>query len=440
MMKFSPVVAKLKLMLMAALVATGLIGASVEAAFAQAQPENPDGPKVIQRIEALVNDDIISGYDLDQRLRFVILTTGGVSSDEEFMRMRSQVLKTMADELLQLQEAAEFEIEIGDDEIKDAFARMAQGMNMTAEQFANILAENGSNADTVYHQIRAEYAWQTIVNGRLGAQVTISDEEVDQHIKRMYANKGKYEYRISEIYLIVDNPQRDARVRSTADRFVEQLRTQQRFEAVARQFSESATAASGGDLGWLSEDQMSPEMLAAVKDLDIKGISNPVRSAGGYYILQLTDRRRILDLDPLDTLLQLEQVYWRFDENTDDDMIKAWMKKAEKEKSNFIGCGQAKAYGEVMNATRAGDLGEHALRIFPVGLQKKLTDLEIGEPSEPIISPDGANIFYVCGTRQPEIQEPDADQVYNQIQQQRLAMMARRYLRDIRRDAIVEYK
>ena len=430
----------MKFVLAATLMMMILAGGNANHAIAQDQALNEDAPNVIQRIEALVNDDIISAYDLEQRLRFVILTTGGVNSEEEFIRMRSQVLKTMADELLQLQEAATFEIEIGDAEIQDAFSRMAQGMNMTAEQFADILEQNNSSPDTVYHQIKAEYAWQTIVNGRLGSQVTISDEEVDQYIERMHANKGKYEYRISEIYLIVDNPQRESRVRATADRFVEQLRTQQRFDAVARQFSEAATAARGGDLGWLSEDQMTDVMLAAVKNLEINGISDPIRSAGGFYIVQLTDRRRILDLDPLDVLLKLEQVYLRFDENTTDEKVRQWIEKAEDVKNTFVGCGKAEEYGKYMNASRSGDLGEHALRIFPAQLQKRLMTQKIGDPSDPIVSPDGVNIFYVCGKRQPEIQEPNSDQIYNQIQQQRLAMMARRYLRDIRRDAIVEYK
>lgn len=408
---------------------------------ARAQTQQQDqGNEVLQRIEALVNDEIISAYDLRQRMGLVIAATGGVNSEDELMRLRDQVLRGMVDEKLQLQEAAQFEVKADPAELQQAYERISRSFNQSPDTFEQYLKQIGSSRESLYQQLQAEFVWQTLVNGRLGSQVIISDEEVEDTIARLESNAGKFEYDLAEIYLIVDQPSFETTVRRTADRLVQQLRDGAQFAGVARQFSAASTAARGGELGWVSQGQMLPEIESVVEKMSVGDISEPIRSAGGFYIISLMDRRRILSIDPLDAQLDVTQVYYQFKQDTTQEILDAYLQHAVDVKDNFKGCDNATALAEELGATDHGAIGSISLRDMPPQLRRILEDLEIGEPSGPVASPDGVRIFYVCAKHDPVIQAPTFEEVMNQLTQQRLAMMARRYLRDLRRDAVIDIR
>lgn len=401
----------------------------------------PSAQEILEKIEVLVNDEVISAYDVQQRLGLVVASTGGVRNQEELMRLRDQVLSSMVDERLQLQEAAQYEVEVSDAEIDDAYMRVSSNFNQTPENFEEFLTGFGSSRLTLTDQLRAEFAWQALVRGRLGSQVTISDEDVESTIEQIKANKGKYEYRLSEIYLILDNPNRAKIVRQRAERLVKQVADGAQFAVVARQFSESATAARGGDLGWVGESQLTPEVEAAVSKLAVLEISEPITTAGGVYVLQLRDRRRILSADPLDVQLDLTQVVLPFDNESTQEDLEGWAAKAEELRPTITSCAQSQTFADQLpEGTVHMPIGFISLRELGPELASTLGQLTEGMPSEPLASQDGIRVFFVCGTQQPDIKPPDFDTVFNRLTEQRLTMMARRYLRDLRRDAIVDYR
>jgi peptidyl-prolyl cis-trans isomerase SurA len=397
--------------------------------------------EILQKIEALVNDEVISAYDLQQRMGLVVAATGGVRNQEELMRLREQVLGSMVDEKLQLQEAAEYEVKVADAEIDDAFSRVSRNFNQTPENFGGFLEQYGSSKHSLTEQLRAEFAWQTLVRGRLGSQVSISDEDVDAAIEQMKANTGKYEYRLSEIYLILDTPSRAEIVRKRATRLIKQVEDGAQFSVVARQFSESATAARGGDLGWVAEGQMAPEVEAVVSKLELLDISEPVATPGGFYVLQLRDRRRILSADPLDAEIDITQVVYPFTNITTQELVDDWVARANKVRKSISSCDQITSFTEQMGeGTINSRIGFISLRDLGPALAANLDVLAEGVPGEPVAAQDGVRVFFLCGRRQPDIRPPDFDTVFARLQEQRLTMMARRYLRDLRRDAIVDYR
>lgn len=397
--------------------------------------------EVLQKIEALVNDEVISAYDVQQRMGLVVAATGGVRNQEELMRLRDQVLGSMVDEKLQLQEAAEFEVEVTPAELDDAYYRVSANFNQTPEGFEGFLKQYGSSRRSLTEQLRAEFAWQTLVRGRLGSQVSISDEDVEAAIEQMKANKGKYEYRLSEIYLILDSPSRADIVRQRANRLIKQVQEGAQFQVVARQFSESATAARGGDLGWVAEGQMAPEVEAAVSNLGLLDISEPVATPGGFYVLQLRDRRRILSADPLDAQIDITQVVYPFTNTTTQEQVDAWVDRAKQLRTTVNSCDQIESFTQQLGeGTVHRNIGFISLRDLGPALAAALDVLEEGVPSEAVAAQDGVRVFFLCGRRQPDIKPPDFDSVYGKLQEQRLSMMARRYLRDLRRDAIVDYR
>ncbi len=408
-----------------------LSGAMVKPAQAQ---------EILQRIEALVNDEIISGYDLQQRVGLIIAASSSPPNEEELEDLNKQVLRSMVDERLQLQEAAEFEVEIDDAQLEDAFRNIAANFQQTPEQFELFLFNSGSSKAALFSQLRAEFAWQAIVNGRLGSQVSISDEEVDERIDRIIANKGKYEYRIAEIYLIVDNPTRRNQVMQTADRLYEQLGRGAQFYLLARQFSETSSASSGGDMGWVSEDQLPREIKDVVSQMDVGATSIPIFAGSAYHILNLLDRRRILSVDPMDVEIELHNMFYPFTEGTTQESAEAFLTKAEALMPSMNSCEQIEGFSEQLEIPEFGLIANIPLRQLNPRLKPIIVNLETGQASQPVVSDDGVRFFIVCGKVTPEIVEPTFDQVFGQLEQERLALMARRYLRDLRRDSIVDYK
>lgn len=404
---------------------------------ATSQQANPDLQQ-LNAIEVLVNDEPISSFDINQRLRLVIAISGGVRTQEEFLQVREQVIQSMVDEKLQLQEAAEVELEVSDDQLEQFFARRAQGAGQEPEQFAQALVSIGSSKETMKKQMEAEIAWSQLVQGRLGAFVSVSDEEVEAFIQRIYDNRGKFEYRIGEIVLLSQSREQSAAVAANAAQLVEQIRSGAQFSQIAQQLSASSTAAVGGDLGWITIDDLDPDYGGQVQTASVGDVLDPIETPGGYIIISVTDRRRVLTVDPLDTQIQLGQLHLPTDQI--ETGLDQYLAAIQPLRDQTTSCDALPAIAEAAGITTRTDIAPLRLRDLTNEFRTQVELLNIGQTSDIIEAEDGRRVLVMCDRREPEVQEPDFDDVYTQLEQQRLSMMARRYLRDIRRDAIVDYR
>lgn len=408
--------------------------------MAQSLGQQESNLAVPQRIVALVNDEPISAYDVVQRLRLTIASIGGIEDEQQLSRLQEQVIRNMVDDKLKLQEAAKFELVISDEEANQAFARQAQSFNQTPEQFEAYLAQLGITKQSYLDQMKPEIAWGELVNGRLGRFANVSQEEVEQELARIEASAGQPQYHLSEIYLLIDNPSREPEVRAAAERLVAQIRNGGNFAAFAQQFSQSSTAATGGDMGWLSPDQMAPALAEAVANLPVEGITNPIRLAGGYHILRLNDRRRVLEADPLDAEVEIRQIFKPVTAETSQDEQIAFFNRLDELRPSISSCDGIPEFARRLDVVDGGSIGKLRLRDLPGGLRALLETLEIGVPSRPARMEDGFRIFFVCDRTLPEITKPRFEDIIDQLERQKLATMGRRYLRDLRRDAIVDYR
>ncbi len=397
--------------------------------------------QVLNGVEILVNDRPISTYDIDQRLRLVVAVAGGINNQEELVKVRDQVTKTMIDELLQLLEAEELEASANNDQLEDYFARRAQGMGQTAEQLENALKGIGSSKATMMRQMKAEILWGQIVQGKMGMFVSVSDEEVEDYIQRLRDNKGKFEYRLAEITLSVNDNSQDASVKATAEGLLERLRSGASFPDVARQLSSSSSAAVGGDLGWLSETEIDPDLAKTLSLMDVGQLTSPIRTPSGYRILANIDRRKILSADPLDTQVSLRQIHLTKEKIEDATAVAAFEKSVKIVASNSGNlCGRVSQFATDAGADPKVEIGNLRLRDISPAVRNAVKALEVGRPSELIKMDDGMRILFVCGREEAKVQEPDFDMIYSQIENQRMSMMGRRYLRDLHRDAIIDYR
>src|SRR6516164_1005086 len=271
-----------------------------------AQP--PEGQMPETRIAAVVNDEVISVADVRSRLRMVMLSSNLTDSPDTQQRVAAQVLRTIVDEKLQTQEAKRQNITATDEEINKAVAQIEKQNNMQAGQLDQVLKQRGIERAALIDQLTASIVWAKLVRKLVSQTNVVSDEEIDYALKRAKETSNEPQSRVAEIFLAVDNPKQEDEVRRLAERLTEQMKQGARFSSVAQQFSQSATAAVGGDIGWVRPEQLSPELGKAVGQMRPGELSPPIRTGSGFYLLLVLDRRVGRSSGTEDNLLHLVQI------------------------------------------------------------------------------------------------------------------------------------
>ena len=394
----------------------------------------------VRKATAIVNGDVITGTDVDQRLALVLLANGGRVSDEEKERLRVQVLRNLIDESLQIQEAKSNEITIDKAEINQSFARVATNFRQSIDAFGKYLRDNRSSERTMKRQIEGELAWSRLLRRRVEPFINVSDEEVKQIVDRLTASKGTSEYRVSEIYLSA-TPENSAEIFANGRRIIDQIRQGGSFQAYARQFSEASTAAVGGDLGWVRAAQLPEQLAQAAQEITVGQIAGPIEIPGGFSILYLTDTRQVLVANPRDAVLNLRQLTITFDAKETDAQVRTRAEAFGKAAQDMQGCGGADALAKQFNA-EVVDNDQIRVRDLPGGLQDILLNLQVGQVTPPFGSrAEGVRVLALCGRDDPQVADgPSADAIENQIRDERVNRRAQIYLRDLRRDAIIDYR
>ncbi len=395
----------------------------------------------LRKAQAIVNGDVITDTDIDQRLGLVVAANGGRIDEDEKQRLRLQIIRNLIDEKLQMQEALENDIRIPEAEVTRSFERIAQNFKRTPAQFDAYLHDAGSSANSLKAQIRSELAWSRVLRRKVEPLVNVGDDEVQSVIDKLNAAKGKDEYHVGEIFLSA-TPETVNDVMLDAARIVGQVRGGASFVAYARQFSEASTAGLGGDLGWVRAEQLNDAVAPAVAALQPGQITDPVQVPGGVAVMALLEKRQVLAADPTLAVLSLKQITVPLSADITEAAARARAAEVQAATQNMGGCGGVEAAarkigGEVAtnDAVRMKDL--------PAPLQNIMGRLSIGEATPAFGSAEeGLRVLVLCGRDDSQIQAtaPNFDQVYAQMNEERINMRARRYLRDLRRDAIVDYR
>ena len=394
----------------------------------------------VMRIAAIVNDEVVSGFDVEQRIKLVIASANMRDTAETRRRLRGQVLQGLVDERLQLQEAQRFNVEATPQDIDRAVAHIAAQNKIDTAQLERALRSRDVPRAVLEERLKAEITWTKLIQRRFSASVQIGDEEIDEILTDLKDNAGKAQHRISEIFLPVSEPAELPQVQREALRLRQQLNEGASFPAMAREFSRGSTANEGGQVGWVRPGQLGPELDAAITDLDVGEISQPVETVGGIYLIRLDDRRRVMASDPLDATLDLRQLMFALPPSATDDDKAAKAAFAEDIRSTIEGCTELEELSGQFGDNTFADLGKLKMRDLPPQIQQQLASVNKDQFSKPIVSPSVVMLLMVCERVEPETQLPEREQIANNLVRQRLTMLAQRYMRDLRRSAVVELR
>lgn len=407
-------------------------------------------------IAAVVGDEAISSYDVENRLRFIISTARLASTPDVLKVIRPQVIRSLIDEKLQLREAARLKINIPESEVTEAVAAIEQQRGMPPGTISAMLKQNGVPEDTFKGQIRAQLAWNQIVARKVRPNIRVTDEEITIAARKFSMEPPKkkaavpQEYKIGVIALPVEKPGQDKSVSSLAFKLVQQVRSGASFEEVSRQFS---SVAGGGKVEtfWVRLGQLDAAVAQSLAEAQAGTVTNPVRTAQGYTIIKVYETRDIPGAKKKEEPRKAEEV--KDTEVTFKEIVLKLKPDADEREAEVmlqIGAEVAKNPGTCEESAVASvdsladfdiEVGfrDYLLSEMPEGLKEFAGSLKQGEISPPVLNYDGIYLYMLCGKRMAE-GKVNREVVQGALLQQKLELEAQKYLRDLRRETFVDVR
>jgi peptidyl-prolyl cis-trans isomerase SurA len=394
-------------------------------------------------IIAVVNGDVISKGDLDNRRRLFAISTGMPASADVLDRLTPQITRQLIDERLRLQEMQRRKIYVSDKDIADAIAGVEQRNNMPSGALARKLAASGVDMHTLIDQIRVQIGWNRVLRQVLSGTGDITATDIDDQERLFKEQIGKPEYRLGEIFVPISEPSRAADAQKFADTVIQQLRAGAPFAVVAAQFSASQTALQGGDLGWVEASQLDPAVLKIVQEMPEGAISNPVRVPGGLTIVTLRAKREIGKDES--TIIHLRQVFFPFATNLDPanptEQQKAQLDQAKRLSASAKTCDDMDAANKAAGSARPADPGE--VRLEGIGsppLRQLLATLPEAKPSQPVVAQDGIAVIMVCSRENRNASEPSKQEIADRLLSERVELASQQLQRDLERRAVIDQR
>lgn len=388
------------------------------------------------RIVAVVNGDVISNVDVNDRARLFALSTGQKLAPDVLDRLRPQIRRQLVDERLRMQEIQRRHIVIQDKQIAEAIRSIETRNGMPPGALRAKLAADGIGLRTLVDQIRTQLGWLQVVREQLGAQAEVSPEAIAQRQRALAQMTGKPEYRVAEIFIPIDDPSSSADAQRFADTVITQLRAGAPFAVVASQFSQSQSALEGGQLGWVQPNQLDPEVARIVAEMPEGAVSNPIKVPGGLEVVTLQGKREIgHDVGMMATLRQLFLAFnGPLNPQEPTAQQRQTLEKARAISAGVHSCEQLEAAAKANPSSRPLDPGEVRLdHVSPPAFRQLLQTLPIGQASQPLVAPDGITVLVVCARGEKNLAEANAPELRAQIVEERAELAARQLQQALRR-------
>jgi len=406
---------------------------------AEAAPVAPPAAPAFQMsdgILATVNDSVITGFDLRQRMLLLIAMTQVQPTPENIPAIQQQALNALIDERLQVQELRNYEdLVVSDEQVEQEITAMAQEVGAAPQAYIDFLAQGGIRPSTLREQLRTQIGWSQLVGGRFQSRARVSRAAVAAALRQVAEAAAKKQYLIGEIYIESARVGGQQAALNGANQLVQQMVQGAPFQAVAQQFSAAPSATRGGDAGWVVEGTMQPALQQALDQLDVGQLSRPIPVDGGVYIVYMRDKRDGASA----SLVTIKQVMIELPDTATDADVAAATQRLEALRPQLT-CDTMLARATSETGLLGADLGEADVQNLAPQFQQVARSAEIGSVSTPVRTPLGVHLLGVCGRRVGGTEAPNPQEVENTLFRQNLATLGRRYMRDLREDALIEYR
>jgi peptidyl-prolyl cis-trans isomerase SurA len=405
------------------------VSASPRVLLAQQRP-------LTEGVAAIVNDQPITRLDVRQRTQFLLATSGATQVTEELVqRASAAALNALIDERLQIQEAStKFKVSMSDGEVDRILTNQARQNGATLQTFFSDLRDIGVSAQSYRDKTRAEVMWQRLVSGRFGSRVRVNRDQVRAALNRILANTNKPQLLLSEIYLENENEAAAQQTLEGARTLVQQLRAGASFPIVAQQFSFAPSASTGGDMGWITSGELRPEVIPVADALSAGTISDPIVVKGGVMIVAVREKRAPT---PPKSKLTLKEMSTKVGAGSAEPIWQRAEQLVRQSRDALRNGCDGVSRAAQRGGVEAIDLGQVDDSDLSEPFKTQALALARTQASPVFRSETGVHVLVLCEKETTGDDIPTAAQLEDRLYDQELALIARRYLRDIRREAAI---
>ena len=391
-------------------------------------------------IVAIVNDHVISSVDIADRINLAIVTSGLPNNRETIEKIKPQILKTLIDEAIYKKEAKKLDVEATSIDINNLIKSIEEQNGLQAGKFYDFLKENNIPIDVTNEQLESQIIWSKIVNKQVRPNIIITDIEIDEKLEHISNSTGISELNISEIVLPVDSPEDAKKVKTLAEKFAKDIRNGTSFASIAKSFSTSSNAASGGEMGWMREEQISQPILSKIRNLQLGQISDPFYHDNIYYIFILNDRRALIKKDPENAKVSFKQAFVAFENSSLQSEVEETITMINANATIYKSCKDFDKFAKKINSTISTDIISANINDIAPELRNEISSTAVGNLTKVVVDPRGAFIFAVCTKSKSEESVLLKDQVRQMLLRYKLDLQSQQYLRNLRQKSFIEIR
>jgi len=252
-------------------------------------------PTLVDKVIAIVEEDVITQRELDAQKQLIRVEFNqakrSLPDDETLHR---QVLESMIRDSILLQQAKGRGLEITEGQLNQAMQKISRDNNMNLTEFRQALIAQQIDYEKYRKSMRKELIVNSLRRQYTARSVSVSDEDVEEFLRRNDDGNIKYEYKLAHILIALPDaatPEQVTAAQSKADDILLKLAQGARFEQLANEYSSGSNALRGGDLGWRKKAEIPSLFAEAVLSMDTGEFAGPFRSASGFHIVYLSDRK-----------------------------------------------------------------------------------------------------------------------------------------------------
>lgn len=409
-------------------------------------PVTGEESELLDRIVAVVNDDVVLKSELDQELAAIQekLSQAGAAGIPE-REIRKQALERVILRKLQLQEAEKLGIEVDELMLQQAIQTIAERNGLTLPEMEKALEQEGMSMEAYRKQLREEIILQRLHNREVVGRIQVSKAEVDSYLASAEQNPaGRTAYRLRHILIATPegaSSEQIAKARQKAEEIVARARKGENFAALASRYSSGRQALEGGDLGWLEAGQVPTLFATEVTSMEKGEVRGPLQASSGFHIIKLEDykggeRNLVQQTHARHILIRTDEITSDQDARTRLEQLYQRIKGGE----DFAALARAHS-DDKASAIKGGDLGWVNPGDLVPAFEEAMNELEIGQLSRPFRTQFGWHIVQVLDRRQKDItDESKRDKAKLAIRQRKAEEALQLYLRKLRDQAFVEVR
>lgn len=392
-------------------------------------------------IVAVVNDDVISSMDIEDRITLVLGTTGQPNVPEIRKQFHKRILQQLIDETLKLQAAERYSILVAQDDIDGAIARIEQSQNKPKGSLESSVRGKNLPIDSFYKQIKGEVAWSKILSRKVRQDVVLSDDEVFRTQQRLARGKKMTELQIASIILPKTQGLSDEQTLGIARDIRSQLINGADAPSLIQQYYDRIPL-EFGPLTWVQREMLNPDISQAIRGAKVGSIAEPIKTPAGYQIIRVLDQRTTNVNPGSNAEVAVKQIVLKLSDSSQKDEVDAMMGIARSVAKYPGSCTETGLGGmkDVQDLDIEVNFIRTTLRNMAPDVRTMLEPMGVTQITEPFATPDGIHLLMLCERIDMPAPLPKAEEVKQVLFQEKMELEAEKYLRTLRREAFIDIR